>query len=172
MTDEFIPLGSPVYCAYLALLLFARGADFTSTWIATPNLVLEANPLAKKLGWKGGIALNLTLCAMFALWPMPAVIIATTSVLVAARNFQSAWLMRSLGEERYRCWFAEQLRQTSLWLYLVCLLAQATLIAGVGGVLMYFSSQQMIPFAVGMGIITYAVAVTLYTLLSVWRMRR
>ncbi|MHB8519788.1 MAG: hypothetical protein ACYDH9_03425 [Limisphaerales bacterium] len=172
MTEDFLPFGSPRYWIYLGLLVFARGMDFLSTWIATPNLVLEANPLAKKLGWKGGISLNLTLCAAFALWPMPAVIIATTSVLVAARNFQSAWLMRSLGEERYRGWIAEQLRQTSRWLYVMCLLAQTALVAGVGGALMFFCERQMIPFAVGMGIITYALAVTLYTLLSVWRLRR
>ena len=32
----------------------ARGMDFLSTWVATPNLVLEGNPIAKKLGWKMG----------------------------------------------------------------------------------------------------------------------
>ena len=28
--------------------------DFLSTWVATPNLVLEGNPIAKKLGWRWG----------------------------------------------------------------------------------------------------------------------
>ena len=84
----------------LFLLLFvARGMDFLSTWVATPNLVLEGNPIAKKLGWKWGIPLNLALCVGLAFWPLPAIVISTTSVLVAARNFQSAWLMRSLGEQ-------------------------------------------------------------------------
>ncbi|MBU6401185.1 MAG: hypothetical protein KGS61_12780 [Verrucomicrobia bacterium] len=172
MTDDLVPFGSPLYCGFLLLLVFARGMDFASTWLATPNLVLEANPLARKLGWRGGLLLNAVLCAAFALWPMPAVIIATTSVLVAARNFQSAWLMRSLGEERYRYWFAEQIGQTRLGLYVMCLAAQAVLIAGVGGALMYFSPHDLVPFAIGMGIITYAAAVAVYTLLSLWRIRR
>lgn len=87
--------------------------DFLSTWIATPNMVLEGNPIAKRLGWKGGIPLNLALCFLFASWPMPAIIISTTSVLVAGRNFQAAWLMRSLGEQRYRDWHIAQLQETS-----------------------------------------------------------
>ena len=83
----------------LALLVFARGMDFLSTWIATPNLVLEGNPIAKKLGWRWGLLLNVVLVLALALWPLSAIVISTTSVLVAARNFQSAWLMRSLGED-------------------------------------------------------------------------
>src|SRR5713226_10585493 len=102
--SDLIPFGSRTYAEIFLLLLIARGMDFLSTWIATPNLVLEGNPIAKKLGWKWGTPINLLLCLSFAMWPLPAVIIATTSLLIAARNFQSAWLMRSLGEEAYRLW--------------------------------------------------------------------
>ena len=172
MMDEWVPVGGRFYCLFLALLLASRGADFLSTWIATPNLVLEGNPMAKKLGWKWGSLLNLVLCGVLAAWPLAAIIIGTTSVLVAARNFQAAWLMRSLGEDNYRDWYVEQLRQTNLPIYLFCLLAQALLTALVGGALMYFSQEGLIPFAIGFGIIGYALAVTFYTLLSLWRSRR
>jgi len=80
--------------------------------------------------------------------------------------------MRSLGEENYRDWYVEQLRHASLPLYLFCLLSQTLLTAGVGGALTYFSDESLIPFAVGFGIIGYAAAVTFYTLLSLWRIRR
>ena len=122
--DDRVPVGGRLYFFFLMLLLLSRGADFLSTWIATPNMVLEGNPLARKLGWKWGSFLNLVLCGTFAAWPVAAIVIGTTSVLVAARNFQAAWLMRSLGEENYRDWYVEQLRQASLPLYLFCLLAQ------------------------------------------------
>src|SRR3954467_3155300 len=109
MGEEFVPFGGQIYCALLACLIGARSMDFLSTWIATPNLVLEANPIARKLGWKGGIMVNFFLCVGFAFWPLTAVIISTTSVLVAARNFQLAWVMRSSGEDNYRAWFSERL---------------------------------------------------------------
>ncbi len=170
--DDTIPFASHEYFVMLALLLFARGMDFLSTWIATPNLVLEGNPLVKKLGWKWGAGINLLLCFTFAAWPLPAIVISTSSVLVAARNFQSAWLMRSLGEEPYRNWHVERLQETRITLYLLCLFAQTALLSGVGAALVFFTGGQLVSLAVGLGIIAYALAVAIYTLLSVWRIRR
>src|SRR5512146_2893678 len=130
--EDIVPFGSRIYVLTLLLLLVARGMDFLSTWVAPPNMVLEGNPLAKKLGWRWGIPLNLALCFGFAFWPVPAIVISTSSVLVAARNFQGAWLMRSLGEHLYREWHVERVRETNVTLYLFCLFAQTALTAGVG----------------------------------------
>jgi hypothetical protein len=174
--DDLVPFGSRTYAELLVLLFIARGMDFLSTWIATPNMVLEGNPLAKKLGWKWGIPINLGLCFAFAFWPLPAIVISTTSVLVAARNFQSAWLMRSLGEQRYRAWHIERVQETNISLYLFCLFGQTVLTAGVGaGVILATSGHnqdQPVAMAIGMGIIAYALAVAFYTLLGIVRLRR
>src|SRR5438445_8399877 len=151
--DDFVPFASRNYALMFLLLLVARGMDFLSTWVATPNMVLEGNPIAKKLGWRWGIALNLALCVAFAFWPMPAIVISTTSVLVAARNFQSAWLMRSLGEELYRDWHVARLQETRMPLFLFCLFGQTALTAGLGAGLIYFSpADSLAPVAVGFGI--------------------
>jgi len=171
--EDTVPFGGREYLGYLSLLLFSRGADFLSTWIATPNLLLEANPIARRLRWKWGITVNLIICAGFALWPLTAIIISTTSVLVAARNFQLAWLMRSHGEENYRNWFVDRLEETPFGLFLFCLLAQTSLTAAVGAALMYFSHwQNLVCLGIGMGIVGYALAVTIYTLTALWRNRR
>ncbi len=171
--NDFLPFGSREYCLLFALLLVARGADFLSTWVATPNMVLEGNPIAKKLGWKWGIPLNITMCFGFAFWLLPAIVISTTSVLVAARNFQSAWLMRSYGEQLYREWHVERVQETSAGLYLFCLFAQTALVGGVGGAVIYFASDRdQILLAIGLGIIAYALAVAFYTLLGTIRLRR
>jgi hypothetical protein len=174
--DDLVPFGSRTYAALLLLLFLARGMDFLSTWIATPNMVLEGNPVAKKLGWKWGIPLNIAMCFGFALWPLPAIVISTTSVLVAARNFQSAWLMRSLGEEQYREWHVERIQETNITLYLFCLFGQTALTAGVGaGVILasqWHNQEQLVGMAIGLGIIAYALAVAFYTLLGVIRLRR
>src|SRR5205809_2791233 len=146
--DEINPFGGRDYCLLFLLLVFARGMDFLSTWIATPNLVLEGNPIAKKLGWRWGLPVNIAFALLLAFWPLPAIVISTTSVLVAARNFQSAWLMRSLGEQAYRVWHVERIQETRITLYLFCLAANTLLTAGVGAAVIYFS-QHIVPFAIG-----------------------
>ena len=79
--------------------------------------------------------------------------------------------MRTLGEEGYRDWFVARLIETHLGLYLFCLLSQTILYLLIGSALVYFSHYQ-IPFAIGIGIVAYALTVLFYTLLSVWRIRR
>jgi hypothetical protein len=170
--DDPVSFGSREYFLMFALLVFSRGMDFLSTWIATPNLALEGNPLAKKLGWRWGLLLNAVMVVVLALWPLSAIVVATASVLVAARNFQSAWLMHSLGEDVYRAWHVERVRETRVSLYLFCLAGNTLLFAGVGAVLIYFSEMRLVPFAIGLGMIAYAIAVALYTLLAIWRIQR
>ena len=170
--EDFVGFGSAEYVALLGLLVGTRGADFLSTWVATPRLVLEGNPLARKLGWRWGTLLNLAVCLVFAAWPLSALVIATTSALVAARNFQAAWLMRTLGEEQYREWYVQRLRETPLPLYLFCLLSQTLLVAAIGAALMLFSGGHLPTFPIGLGIVAYAIAVVFYTSLALWRIRR
>jgi hypothetical protein len=170
--DDLVPFGGPEYCFFLSLLLVARGTDFLSTWIATPRLVLEGNPIARRLGWKFGALFNVVLCLVFGLWPVASLMIATSSLLVAARNFQSAWLMRTLGEEEYRDWYVARIRQTGLALYLFCLGGQVLLPAMVGVSLVLFYGGLLVPFSIGLGILGYSFAVLLYTSLALWRIRR
>jgi hypothetical protein len=172
--DELVPFGSRGYCQLLMLLFFARGMDILSTYVATPNLVLEGNPIAKKLGWRWGIVLNVAISAALAFSQLSAIVVSTTSVLVAARNFQSAWLMRSLGEERYRDWHIARIQETPITLFLFCLAGNTLPIAAVGAAIILFCPEKLglIPFAIGVGIIAYAAAVVFYTLLAVWRLRR
>ena len=173
MSDELVTFGGRTYGLLFLILLVSRGMDFLSTWIATPNMVLEGNPIAKKLGWRWGIPLNLVLCLGFAFWPLPAIVISTMSLLVAARNFQSAWLMRSLGEHMYRDWHIERVQETSATLYLSCLFAQTALVGAVGTGIAYFAGdRQPVVLALGLGIVAYALAVAFYTTLGIVRLRR
>ena len=170
--DDPVPWGSRAYLFYFGLLILTRGADFLSTWIATPNLVLEANPIAKALRWKWGVPVNLVMCFLFAFYPLPAIIIGTTSVLVAARNFSVAWVMRAAGEENYRLWMSERLEETPLDLFLLCLLGQTLPVMVLGAILVYFSGWHLVLLGIGAGLVAYGVVVLLFSLLSLWRRRR
>jgi MFS family permease len=146
--------------------------DGLSTWMATPNLVLEGNPIAKLLGWRWGIPVNAVFCLALAFWPLPAIILSTTSILVAARNFQSAWLMRSLGEEAYREWHVQRIQETRITIFLLSLAGNTVLTAVVGAAVIYCSGRLVVPFGIGVGIVAYAGAVAFYTVLALVRLRR
>ena len=49
--EDAVQFGSRWYLRLLCLLLAARGMDLLSTRMATPHLMLEANPVARRLGW-------------------------------------------------------------------------------------------------------------------------
>jgi hypothetical protein len=160
------------YLPMFGLLLFGRGADFFSTWLATPNLALEGNPLAKKMGWRFGTLVNLALCAGLAFWPETAVAATTASLLVAAHNFHLAWLMRSMGEEDFRHWFTQRALESGLPLRALCLLGETGATGLVGAGLLYWSPEESTAFAIGCGIVAYSFIVLFYTSLSFWRLRR
>ena len=174
--EDSVPFASREYFIFLAVLAFSRAMDFLSTWVATPHLVLEGNPIAKWLGWKWGAVVNVVLVATLAMWPLSAIVVSTASVLVAARNFQSAWMMRTMGEDAYRDWYVQRMAETPLSLYLLCLAGNTLLVAAVGVALVIFSSTRdyllVVPTGMGIGIIAYALAVLIFTLLSIWRSRR
>jgi hypothetical protein len=172
MDDVSVEFASRAYWLCFATVLFGRGMDFFSTWVASPTLKLEANPIARRLGWKLGILVNVALCFGVAAVPVISIILCTTSVLVAAHNFQSARLIRSMGEDAYRDWYLQRLRETPPGVYVGCLFAQTGMFALVGGALAYFSNWNIVALGVGVGIIGYAIAVLVFTLVSVWRSRR
>ena len=92
--------------------------------------------------------------------------------MVAARNFQVAWVMRAMGEDNYRLWFSERVDETPPSLLLLCLFGQTFLTAAVGGALLCFGGwNNEVVVGVGLGIVGYALAVILYTLLGLWRRR-
>lgn len=166
-----LTFGDREYLIFLTVLVGCRLMDLISTWVATPNLVLEGNPVARRLGWRLGLVVNAGMCLMLAFWPMATIIVATTSLLVAARNFRTAWLMRSMGEERYLIFMLNQLRVTPPSLFLFCLVGETGLMAVIGAGLMAFSSAATVAFSVGAGFIAYAVAVLFYSCLSLWKAR-
>lgn len=169
--DDSVPFGSGMWFLCLGLLVFGRGMDLLSTRLATPNLILEANPIARRLGWKWGPAFNLLICLATASSPFGSVILTTTSLLVAAHNFHSAWVMRALGEADYTAFMSAQFARTPKSVYLGCLVAETGLVGLLGAALVYFGGDELVPVGIGIGMICYAGVVLFFSLLSVWRIR-
>ena len=80
--------------------------------------------------------------------------------------------MRTMGEQAYRFWMSERIAEARMGLFLFCLFAQCVFTAGIGASLMWFGDLLLVPTGIGVGMIAYALAVLVYSLISVWRGRR
>jgi len=168
----FVPVGTHYHALFFLVLVVSRGLDLLSTWVGTPNLVLEANPVARRLGWKWGAAVNVGISFVFGFWPLLAIALSTMSILVAARNFQKAWLMRTMGEHAYRDWHVARIQETRITLFLFCLAGDTLLVGAIGIAVICFSEMLIVPLGIGVGMVIYAMLVAFYTMLAVWRLRR
>lgn len=92
----------PDYLPHLlaALLLVARLGDIGTTYLLSPNLKLEANPIIRRFRWPYAIA-TLLICLTPYISPRGAVTILVASLLVSMSNSLRLWLVRTVGEEAY-----------------------------------------------------------------------
>ncbi|HKI99461.1 MAG TPA: hypothetical protein VKB51_13395 [bacterium] len=88
----------PLTWLLVAAVALSRGLDFLSTWAVTPRLELEANPLARKVGWGRMALLNVPLLGLPLLHHGLAITLVVTSLLVAGTNLSAGALARGMGE--------------------------------------------------------------------------
>src|SRR5271154_5888940 len=72
------------------LILISRIGDIGSTYLVTPNLKLEANPIVRKLGWKFAF-LTLFVCLVPYYSTAMGVVVLVVSLLVSAQNTSKIW---------------------------------------------------------------------------------
>lgn len=144
-----------------ALILVARVGDIASTYLATPRLVLEANPIARRLGWP--FALLTLLLALAPYYNTAAgVLVLVPSLLVASRNFGSIWLVRGLGEDRMLAIQVEAARRRRFSEAFLCVLAESGFLALAAAVLMALSGQSRGASIFGLGILVWAIALLIH----------
>ena len=98
MSAFFIDHLKPVLCV---LLLISRLGDILSTYMVTPSLALEANPIVKKLGWPFAWLTVLICVAPYVNVP-GSLSLLVAFLLVSASNTSKIWMVRAMGETEYR----------------------------------------------------------------------
>jgi hypothetical protein len=155
-----------------AVILLARIGDIGSTYLATPRLVLEANPVARRLGWPFAL-LTLLVAAVPYFNTAAAVIVLVPSLLVAARNFGQVWLMRGLGEERLFALQLEVARRGSFAEAFLYVCAEAGFLAVAAMVLMTLSSgPQTRPFVFAIALLLWSVTIFMHRTIHLKRIFR
>jgi hypothetical protein len=148
----------PVTWALVGALAFARGMDFLSTWLVTPGLALEANPLMRRLRWGRMGLVNLALLGLPLLHHGLAITFIVTSLLVAGSNLANGALARGMGEERHLEAQRQALRRVGLAGALAMNSAGALLVGLAGGFILVLAPPEGPAWWAGLGVAMYGAA--------------
>jgi hypothetical protein len=146
-----------------ALIFVGHAGDVGSTYLVTPTLKLEANPLARKLRWPFALA-GFLLC-LVPYWNLAlAVPVALMSLLATADNLRFAWIARAIGEDELFAFYARAARASHLWVAIGLLFTSAcfTILAGLLLLLFYPHPDKDWGYWFAIGIVVYGAAVAFY----------
>jgi hypothetical protein len=155
------------------LILISRLGDVGSTYLVTPTLQLEANPIVRRLGWRFATA-TLALCVVPYASMTLGVMLLVPSLLVSASNSARIWMARTLGEAEYWELLMRVARQSRLSHALagVCASAAFVVLTGLVVLLFYPNPSEDWAFWIGAGIINYGIVMALHGSLALVRLFR
>src|ERR1700683_5031082 len=155
------------------LLLIARLGDVGSTYLISPTLKLEANPLVRRLRWP--FACLTILASAIPYYSLPAgVAFLIGSLLVCASNCSRLWLVRTMGESEYHLLIIGIARRVPVGLSIVFCLLSPLCMAIIAGVILLFypSLQHDWGSWIAYGFLLYALVIGLYGSLAFLRYRK
>jgi hypothetical protein len=157
----------------LAVLIFlARLGDIGSTYLATPTLKMESNPLMRFGGWKLA-ALTVFACLIPYYDAQLGLTMLVLSLLVTGSNLSKGWLMRALGESDYQAMVRSAAQRSSLPAALGFAIGGAASVGLAGAVLMFASGgSDTWGYWAASGVTLYALAVGFYGTLAAIKLFR
>lgn len=154
------------------LILVARIGDIGTTYILTPNMKLEANPMMRKWRWPFAL-LSLLLCLMPYISQAAAVMLLVTSLMLSMSNSLRIWLVRSVGEVEYHRFAVAAAGKANSResLFLVFLPGAFMLLLSLTMFLFYHDESQWGYWIAG-GFLAYAMILLIYMPMGFTRYRR
>jgi len=141
------------------LLLIARLGDVGTTYLMSPRLVLEANPLVRRFGWPYAVG-TLVVCITPYFSLQVAVAFLMASLLVSAGNAARVWAARVMGEQAQMEWMLSLARRGRVSHAIAGVWASSLFLAAAGGVIMlFYPTTEDWGFWLAIGIVGYGVAI-------------
>ncbi len=146
-----------------ALILLSRLADIGSTWLVSPTLKLEANPVVRKLGWWYALA-TVLVCLIPYYSTAYGIAVLIPSLMVSAGNTKKIWFARAYGEAEYDELMLRLARKSRLSHALAPMIAAAGLIASIGFVLVLLCPDPARDWGYwfGFGFIAYGIVICIH----------
>jgi len=154
-------------------LLITRLIDIGTTYLVTPKLILETNPVARKFKWPYAW-LTLLIC-LIPFWNTVAgLVVLVISLMVGSANVRKVWMLRSIGEKRYYDLLKEAVGKNSVLAIIVHELISSLLLGCVALLLMILVGfeRENWAFWFAIAILLYAAVLFIYYSLFVMRIGR
>ncbi len=103
------------YVINILISLFGRILDLISTRYVSKELKLETNKLARRIGWKGMILIQIPIIILGSLDFYISFFIFWWSLLLFANNIEGSWYIRETGEEKYQQEIESQVKNSKTW---------------------------------------------------------
>jgi hypothetical protein len=103
------------YVINALIVIVGRFLDIFSTRYVTRELKLETNKLARKIGWKGIVFIQVPLIILGSLDLYFAFFIFFWSLLLFANNIEGSWYVKEVGEEKYQEELKEHIKNSKSW---------------------------------------------------------
>lgn len=97
------------------ITIIGRLLDILSTRYVTKELKLETNKIARRLGWRWMIVLQIPIVVLGSLDFYLSFFILWWSILLFANNIEGSWYIREAGEEEYQKEIKSRLEKSKNW---------------------------------------------------------
>ncbi len=97
------------------LTIIGRSLDVLSTRYVTRELRLETNRIARKVGWRGMILLQIPIIILGSLDFYFSFFILWWSFFLFANNIEGSWYVREVGEVEYQKEIKSRLETSKIW---------------------------------------------------------
>jgi hypothetical protein len=149
-------------------ILLSRLGDIVSTYLVSPTLKLESNPIVRKLGFRFTF-LTLALCVIPYYHVGLALVVVVPSLLVASSNMSKYWAVKTYGEQEYARRMLVFASQSKFSHALLSTLMSSFFIILAGLVLLLLSLDTYTwGYWFGSGIILYGVIMAMYGSLALY----
>ncbi len=97
------------------ITIFGRLLDILSTRYVTKELKLETNKIARRLGWRWMIILQIPIVILGSLDFYFSFFILWWSIFLFANNIEGSWYIKEAGEEQYQKEIKSRLEKSKKW---------------------------------------------------------
>ena len=157
------------------ITIIGRLLDILSTRYVTKELKLETNRIARKLGWRGMILLQIPIVVLGSLDFYFSFFILWWSLFLFANNIEGSWYIREVGEVEYHKEIKSRLETSNKWKIIFGELSSVIkfTLAGIFIIIFLFVFEDLLAvFLISLALVIQGIFGTISSILYLFELKR